>query len=328
MQFKYYLQSKLPFYVALSFAFVLASCGSYQYAGYNNDGIYSSESVTYEDEPYVEAEAAVSNNDYYKNYFGEKSQQYGDIPEEDVIFTDIDSYSADYDDTYYEDDYNSGYAGWGDNSDNVTVNIYSNNGYNNFGYNSWNTPYYTYGWYRPYRNNFWNWNMGWNNYYGYNSWNSPFYGYGYNNYYPHYNGYAYSNGYRGRNRSYNASRRGSLVGNNSNGRINSQRSGYNNATRRNSSSTLRRSNSRSTIRPRTTTIRRSNSTIRNTNTTPRTNRTTTRRSSTRSSNARSTNTSTRRSSSNINSSSSSSRSSGTSSSRGSSSSRSSGRRGN
>ena len=54
MQFNNYLKSKLPFFVALSFAFVLASCGSYQYVGNSSDGIYSDDGSTYEEASNVE----------------------------------------------------------------------------------------------------------------------------------------------------------------------------------------------------------------------------------------------------------------------------------
>ena len=74
MQFKTYLQSKLPFFVALSFAFVLASCGSYQYVGYDNDGIYNTSDNVYAEESAYEDATKVDNNSYYKNYFAEKSQ--------------------------------------------------------------------------------------------------------------------------------------------------------------------------------------------------------------------------------------------------------------
>src|SRR5210317_2467410 len=105
MQFINYLKSKLPFYVALSFTFILASCGSYQYVGYDNDGIYGSEAIV------TEQPVTSNNTNYYKNYFAEKSQQLV-IPEEDIIFTDIDSYEGDYNEV--EDSiYVTGYAGWG-----------------------------------------------------------------------------------------------------------------------------------------------------------------------------------------------------------------------
>ncbi|HKK12214.1 MAG TPA: hypothetical protein VJ945_05255, partial [Flavobacteriaceae bacterium] len=225
MQFISYLKSKLPFYVALSFTFILASCGSYQYVGYDNDGIYGSEDVGYEQPSYNETPNA-NNSSYYKNYFAEKSQQFENIPQEGAIFTDIDSYQGDYDEVQ-DSTYVSGYAGWGEDSDDVTINVY---------------PSYasSYWWYRPYAWNYWyrpyNSYYGWS-YYGYNpywyspySWYSPYYYggyygfsyywpswyyyrsyyYGYGNHY-YYNGYGYNRYYGSRNVAYNAGRRGAVT---------------------------------------------------------------------------------------------------------------------
>ena len=46
MQFKTITLQKLPSFVALGLAALLTSCGSYQYVGYDNDGIYSSDNET------------------------------------------------------------------------------------------------------------------------------------------------------------------------------------------------------------------------------------------------------------------------------------------
>ena len=113
MQFINYLKSKLPFYVALSFTFILASCGSYQYVGYDNDGIYGSEAIV------TEQPVTSNNSSYYKNYFAEKSQQL-EIPEEDIIFTDIDSYEGDYNEVE-DSNYDTGNAGWGQTSDSLKL---------------------------------------------------------------------------------------------------------------------------------------------------------------------------------------------------------------
>lgn len=271
MQFKTHLQSKLSFFVALSFAFVLASCGSYQYVGYDNDGIYSSnegiEENTYES---TYEDASTVNNSYYKNYFGEKAQQYNNIPDEDIIFTDIDSYEGDYNDENEDVAYDEGYAGWGQDTDEVTINIYNNSWANNpwyFGrYNSWN-GYYGFGW-----NNWNSWNN-WNFGFGYyNSWYPSYfnygyynpYWYGYGNYY--HNNYAYSSIYGRRNVAYSSSRRGSTL-------FNSNRTNY---TRRNSSN-LSRSNASSITRPRVNSVprRSTNSSVRprTTNSRPRVNST-------------------------------------------------------
>jgi hypothetical protein len=202
-----YLISKLPFYVALSFTFILASCGSYQYVGYDNDGIYGSEEVVYEQQPYNETPVA-NNNNYYKNYFAEKSREFETISEDGSVFTDIDSYEGDYNEVE-DSTYVTGYAGWGENSD-VTINVYPS-----YGYSSW--------WYRPYS---WNWYSPYysyygGGYYGYDSfWSYPYYGYGgyyggfafyspYWSYSPYWyrnyrNHYYYNNYYGSRNIAYNA----------------------------------------------------------------------------------------------------------------------------
>jgi hypothetical protein len=323
MQFKTYLQSKLPFFVALSFAFVLASCGSYQYAGYDNDGIYNtSEPNTSEETPYVEATPA-DNKSYYKDYFAEKSKQFENISQDDnVIFTNIDDYEGDYADEAESpsDDYD-GYAGWGQNNDNITINV--NYGFGGY-YNSFR-PYYRWGWYSPIA-----WNYGWGYagyydgyypYYGYYGGYYPYYGY-YGGYYPYY-GYGhyhgYYNGYYNRNVTHVNGRRGSLYSNtNRNTSVNRRSSSLNNSR---SSITRTRANTSNT---RSTTPRRVNAnTPRTRNTRVNTNTPQTRSSSTINNNSiprRSSttiNTPTRRSSSGVSrSSGGSSRSSGGSSRRG------------
>ena len=51
-----YLLTKMPFLAALSLMFSLASCGSYQYVGHDNDGIYGTENrnVEYQTEQETE----------------------------------------------------------------------------------------------------------------------------------------------------------------------------------------------------------------------------------------------------------------------------------
>ncbi len=248
MQFISYLKSKLPFYVALSFTFILASCGSYQYVGYDNDGIYGSEDVVYEQQSYNETPAG-NNNNYYKNYFAEKSRQFENVSEDGAVFTDIDSYEGDYNEVE-DTTYVSGYSGWGQDNGNVTVNVYSN-----YGYSNWYRPY-AWNWYRPY--------YGFS-YYGYDPyWYSPFYGYyGYSGYYGgfsyyspywygHHRNHNYYNSYYGsRNIAYNAGRRGSLA--NSTYRTSNYSADRTSSLNRRSSSTLSRSNS-TISRPRSSTF--------------------------------------------------------------------------
>lgn len=208
--------------------FLLASCSSYQYAGYENDGIYSSSKTG---EAYTANDYEESYEDalYYKKLFGEKAEQFGAIPEEGAIFTDIESYtSGQYDAEMFGEEglaYEPGRAAWGSDPDEISINIY--NDYNPFYYGYgypyyagfydpyWG-PYYRYGYYNPYRYGYgygypfayhsWGlnigWSFGWGGYYGHRY--SPYY-YGHN-YYPSYNRYdvAYS---RGRRDTYSAGNR-------------------------------------------------------------------------------------------------------------------------
>ena len=72
----YDLQKKAILFVAPMFLLLLASCGSYQYSGYE-DGIYgdSEQQRTTSEEPsqYANNNQDQSNS-YYKNLFSEKSE--------------------------------------------------------------------------------------------------------------------------------------------------------------------------------------------------------------------------------------------------------------
>ena len=63
MRFNTTITKKLPFFVALGLLIVLTSCGSTQYAGYDNDGIYSTE----ENGNTVTQEVTTTSTDY-SNY--------------------------------------------------------------------------------------------------------------------------------------------------------------------------------------------------------------------------------------------------------------------
>ncbi|WP_299226702.1 hypothetical protein [uncultured Psychroserpens sp.] len=326
MQFNNYIKTKLPFFVALSFTFVLASCGSYQYVGYDSDGIYNDENEVVEE---VEAPTeTTSNSSYYKNYFAEKSNQYSDIPtDEEVIFTDIDSYSSDYIEDEQLNGAQTGYAGWGQANENVTINIIDN-GWNNWG---WNNPWLWNNWGWGWNNWGWNagWGWGWNNWgwnagWGWGGWNAGFGwgGFGWNNGFWCPPGY-YNRGYRGV--AFNAGRRGYGNVYASRNAIN-RRSYTSNGIRRNSTSfnngrsratrntTTRRINNRGTTTRRNTSVR----TTRPNSTTRRMNTTTTRRNNTRA-RTNSSSSSVRRSSPSVRRSSGTSRSSSMRGSRGSSS---------
>jgi len=220
---------------------VLASCGSYQSASYyDNDGIYDSDDqVTTERPQRQKSKKEEVDNDAYANYFGQQANQYQEALDSE-IFTDIDSYSSTADmendsipedqlTDYYDNgnDY-AGYAAWGDNATDVTINVYDNSwGWGGFGfgspwlYNSYGWGGYGLGWggyynpvwrygYRPWGYGYRPW--GWGGYYGYGY--AGYYG-GYGTWVPHYGYYhGYHNRYYGYNnygqRSYahNATRRG------------------------------------------------------------------------------------------------------------------------
>ncbi|MCC8360779.1 hypothetical protein [Salinimicrobium sediminilitoris] len=216
------VRSLLP---ALGSLFLLASCSSYQYAGYENDGIYSS---SQSGEAYTANDYEESYEDalYYKNLFGEKAEQFGAVSQDGAIFTDVESYSSgQYDENMFGAEgmeYEPGRAAWGTDPDEIAVNIYNNypaygSFYYPYGYPYytgfydpfWGPRYYPYGFYdpfyfgSPYTYNSWRWNIGWGfgwgGYYGYGHRYSPYHPYGgYSNYYPYYNrsNVAYNTGRR------------------------------------------------------------------------------------------------------------------------------------
>ena len=319
MQLNNSIQTKFPFFVALSLTFLLASCGSYQYVGYDSDGIYNDNNdVLYEEARTV----PVEDQSVYKDFFTEKSLQYSEISsDENAIFTDIDSYEGNYNDDLPQDT-QTGYAGWGQANENVTINFYDNGwnnwgwnagfgmGFNNWGFNNWGGGF---GW----GYNSWGWNAGFGYGYGYGyGWNNNFWcPPGYNAYHPgvnHWNSnrnaIAYNNGRRGSNslnRNGNISRRGSsnnisrrssaFVRNNSSVR---SRSSSSSIRTRGTSTSIRSRGNRSTVRPRTSTRSRStNSSVRSRNNTRSSApRASSSRSSSRSSSARSSGSSSSRSS--------------------------------
>lgn len=328
MKFNYFT-TKIPFLGLLSILFLMTSCGSYEYVGYDNDGIYGQDeriTVEYEPQQQTTPERTTDGN-YYKNYFSEKANELDYALNNDEIFTDIDSYEGDYNEDLDSLNYNNSYAGWGQTNSNVTINVIDR-GWGSWGWYDpwlWNSPWMYNSWtyYRPWRwgpsyawgwNN-WGWNAGfgwgWNNWgYGY-----PYYGYGYYGN-PYYNNY-YGNYYR-RGIAYNAGRRGSYLNRNYSTldrRSATSRLNRNSTVRSRSNSRTYNNNNRST-RPRSTT--RTNTPRR-----ARPNVSSPRRSSSRSSGSINRSSSSRRSSGSVSRSSRSSRSS--SGSRSSSSSRSSSR---
>lgn len=268
-----YLSNKVHVFTVLLAALTLSSCGSYQYVGQTSDGIYETgtENRQYESE----AIPAESNNDYYANYFREKADEAEAYSQTDEIFTDIDTYQGNYDDTVEVTEQN---AGWGETSSNVIINIHDTGFYNDYGW-GWNRPWgwngwYNWGWNSPYS---WNYGWGWNNSFYNPYWRSPYYGF--NNFgygYGYGYGYSYTNGYHRRGISYNSGRRGSIV--NRNSVLSSRYSRNTGVSPRTNITTRPRS---STTRPRTnsTTKPRLNTTRPRTNTStprPRTNTSTPR----------------------------------------------------
>ncbi len=272
---------KSVLFALLGFSF-FASCGSYQYVGMSEDGIYgSSESVEYNTPVEDSATENTNGNSYYKDYFKGKANEYSN--NDSSVFTDVDEYNGSYDENDQSSDENS-YAGWGQNNDSqIVINVqtrplywgawgypyYNRWGWNNWG---WNVGWNNWGW------NNWGWNVGWNNWgvwdpFYYDPWISPYWGtYGANYYYRPYRGrsVAYVNGYRN-SRSRNSSYRTTSLANRSAlSTVSRTRSSAN----RSSASSSRRSYT--TTRPTRTTKTRSTTTrtrsIRNSNGT----RTTTR----------------------------------------------------
>lgn len=276
----------------------LASCGSYQYVGLSEDGIYgSSPDYTYSEQSDVDSD---QGNSYYKDYFKGKANEYANSDNE--VFTDVDSYGGQYNSESNSDD---NYGGWGQNNDSqVVINIqtrpsyfamgwgWNDWGWNRWGWNNWRNRW---GWNVGWNNwgNSWGWNVGWNWGYPdfgfwdpfyYNAWNSPYRwgGYGYYVPYPSRN-IVYANSYR------NTGYRNSNLSNTSAlGTVARTRS---NATRSSSSSNSSynasrptRSTTRSTTRTTTTNERsyNGNNTTRSSRSTTRPSRSTRSSSTTRS----------------------------------------------
>jgi len=239
----------------------VVSCGSYQNSSYyDNDGIYGTNERPQENYNNRYSEQNLEQSNKYATQFKSMQNEYD-------YFTDVENYSSNIEDTvvvvYDNDESSRNYAGWGNNSSDVTINYYNNSGW---GWNNWNSPYWGIGWNNWYGNN---WGWGWNSWYGGNwGWNSfygPNWGWGWNSWYgngwygnPYYGGYYGNNfGHYGRNYAYNGGRRGG-----SGYYGNSGRSNYNNGGRRNNNISAtsprnnigspRNNNPRNTTQPRTT----------------------------------------------------------------------------
>ncbi|WP_228850818.1 hypothetical protein [Aegicerativicinus sediminis] len=252
MQPNNYLKNRSFWMVAIGSLFLLVSCGSYQYVGYDNDGIYGTRGVVYEEEP-NNVTTDASSASYYSTYFGEKEQQYDYITQGgNEVFTDIDSYQGDYNEELDSLSYKSGYAGWGYNEpSSISINIYNRPLWNNWG---WGFGYGYGGFYNPWFYNDWAWGYGYGYYPGYRfygpNWfyNRPFWGgigFGFGNWYPnYYNNFYYNRPYYNNRVVYQPGRRGYTSGNYSS-------RNYNNSTINRRSSAVSR-NVNGTMRTRQT----------------------------------------------------------------------------
>ncbi len=306
MQLKNYLKSKMHLISVLSLLFGLASCGSYQYVGQDDDGIYGTTERTVDYQEIVEhqEEPDAQNSNYYQNYFKQLSQ-------DDMVFTDIDAYEGEYDEENDSIAYQDSYVGWGEDNSDITINI--NGGY---GYNSmrWNNHFYPYSYWNY--GNIYSFNSYWDPMYYGSYWDRPFwsnryygmpyygygYGYGYGYYYGNYHNNYYNRNYSSRRLAYNSGRRGSIYSNsnivgitnregvvsrNTNRRSSTRTNTNTTNSRSNATTNTRRSNdrdlgnttSRRTVnsRPRTTTTRPRTTTSRPRTTTNRPRTTTTNR---------------------------------------------------
>jgi len=235
MQLINYLKSKTHLIGALSLLFGLASCGSYQYVGQDNDGIYgnSERTVEYQENDYQE-NPDTQNSNYYQNYFKQLSQ-------EEMIFTDIDSYEGEYEVENDSLEYQDSYAGWGEDNSDVTININGGHLYNSIRWNSLFYPslYWNYGniygfnnyWDPLYYGSYWDRPFWRNRYYG----QPYYYGYGYNYYYGNNYGNYYNRYYSNRRLAYNSGRRGSLYTNSNRIGLSNRQSFVNRNTSRRSS---------------------------------------------------------------------------------------------
>ncbi|MAP54762.1 hypothetical protein [Altibacter sp.] len=259
-------------------ALLLTACGTYNNGYGDSDGIYNSETEV----STTTVEDSNEKASYYKQYFESKDKAFEDLPEENLIFTDIEAYTTteSIDEDGYiiveESDYEEGYGAWGDNPENITVNVYNNGGFGWYGH-GWFNPYWYGGyWGNPFywNNPYWNIGFGWGYpFYGYYGWGHPFY-YGgfyggfYNPYYGYggYNNIAFNRGRRnldyGLGRSSTRGRSNATNGRDSYSRSELNRRSNVNSTRRSSrfngdrTSNIRRNSTIS--RPRTNSSRNNN----------------------------------------------------------------------
>jgi hypothetical protein len=227
--------------------FMAVSCGSSQGVA-DRDGIYG-------DSRSDNRREASSSSAYYRDYFG-------NLHDETLVYTDAENYSSvDSTTTQERPREAAGYAGWGSEADNITVNVYGGWGYNNWyapswgwGWNSWYGPSWGWGWNSWYGPS-WSIGWGWNSWYPgwYSGWYGPNWGWGYNQWYSPY-WYGYNHG----NYVYAGGRRGSYYTNGL--RSNIGRTSYTSGTRTSFDNNTGRTRFNTT---RTRDYDNNNSTIRN-----------------------------------------------------------------
>ena len=155
---KFYTITKAIYFTLI--ALVTFSCGTYQYSGNINDGIYNSNIAS--DNAVVVENKDVNNkenNDYYKSAFSEKVLIYSESESSNQLFTDVENYRTSDNDSIIEN-----YGPWGDYKDSVVINIHSYN--NDSFWSRWRYP-----------NWMWNYGYGYGNVWGYgynNFWSRPF----------------------------------------------------------------------------------------------------------------------------------------------------------
>ena len=267
----------------IMFSVFIFSCGSYQYSGNINDGIYDeNKNVAYQKDVVQDAVYDdKTKNSYYQTVFTEKAMEYEEVkPLNDSIFTDVENYQS----VVENDSINNNYAPWGEDIDHLTINLYRGPAYSSIRWSRlWNYPIWLNNYGYGYGSAWNNWGYGYNNYWlapymyphggFYNNFYSPFhgwgwgygYGYGYGFYHPYYNRpHYYYNSYWGRDNAsiaYISGGRGSR-------NATSSRSGYSNSSSRsgysNNSSIGDRVNnlSSSSLRDRISRVDRINSAAR------------------------------------------------------------------
>jgi hypothetical protein len=173
----------INFKIAALLFCILSSCGSYQYVGMYDDGIYDS-SLDRNNSYTYDSSTDQINNSYYEDYFKGKAIELNQAEN----LTSTTSEKNDYNSQNSSEE--SSYAGWGQNVDsNIIINIRTRPSYGMYwGWNNW-------GW------NNWGWNnWGWNNW-RWNNWGYPIYGfydpYFSNSWFVHTGGYSYFGPNRG-----------------------------------------------------------------------------------------------------------------------------------